>query len=182
MPLAYDFVGDQPIALVFENKEPFNVARSVLESLPNAPYGILAYGGGGSFEDSVRDFARIQNSLLYRERFNVNIQEIHYVGDLDWAGLKIARGASLKAEKYGLPALTAATGIHELMIKSLHDSRIVHPDGFPDDEIKRARISNEFLIEWLPANVQTEILRILKFNHRIPEEMLTAESLRVLWG
>jgi hypothetical protein len=182
MPLAHEFVGEKPIALVFENKEPFNVALSVLENLSDAPYGILAYGGGGSFEDSVRDFLRIQNSQRYQKHFNMNIQEIHYVGDLDWAGLKIARGASLKAQKYGLPSLIAATGIHELMIKSLHDLRIAHPDGFPDDEIKKSRISDLSLIEWLPSDIQDQVLRILNLNNRVPEEMLTAESLLEIWN
>jgi hypothetical protein len=182
MPLAHEFIGRKPIALVFENKEPYNVARSVLESLSDAPYGILAYGNGGSFVDSVRDFLRIQNSKRYQEFFDKSLEQIHYVGDIDWAGLRIARGASLKTEKYGLPPLVPAVGIHRLMLDSLQHSRILHPEGFPDDKIKKARIADSSLVEWLPAEVQEEILRILNLNNRIPEEMLTEESLLNLWN
>lgn len=182
MPLAYEFVGEKPIALVFENKEPYNVARSVLENLSAPPYGILAYGGGGSFRDSIRDFLRIQNSKSYQKRFDKPLEQIHYVGDLDWAGLRIAQGASLKAQKYGLPSLIPATGIHAIMVNSLYDSRINYPDGFPDDQIKKLRIPDESLIKWLPSELQNEVLRILNLNNRIPEEMLTAESLSNLWS
>ncbi|MCB0193659.1 MAG: hypothetical protein KDJ65_17050 [Anaerolineae bacterium] len=65
MPLAYEIVGTLPYALVFENKEPYNVARDVLHHMPESPYGLIAYGGGSGFKDSVRDFLRIQNTAHY---------------------------------------------------------------------------------------------------------------------
>lgn len=182
IPLAHEFVGRKPIVLVFENKEPYNVARSVLENLPDAPYGILVWGDGGRFIDSVRDLLRIQNSKLYQEFFDKPLEQIHYVGDLDWAGLKIAYDASLKAQKHGLPPLIPAKGIHHLMLDSLQDPRIPYPNGFPDDKIKKARITDSSLVEWLPSELQKEILRILNLNNRIAEEMLTEESLSNLWS
>jgi hypothetical protein len=182
MPLAHEFVGNKPIALIFENREPFNVALSVLEKLPNSPYGILAYGGGNSFVDSIGDFLRIQKSMRYQTHFKVTLEQIHYVGDLDWAGLIIARRIGLAAQKYGLPFPIPAIGIHQAMLNSLLDSRINHPDGFPDDEIKKARIADPSLIKWLPSGIQEEILRILNLNNRIPEEMLTAEIFLSLWN
>jgi len=181
MPLAYEFVGKKPTALVFENKEPFNVALKVLQELPDPPYGILAYGGGGSFEDSVRDFLRIQNSHRYEDHIKKCLEQIHYVGDLDWAGLKIAQRAKLKAQRYGLPSLVPAIGIHQLMLNALTEPRINHPDGFPDDDVKRARIPDSSLVGWLPIDIRNEVLRILNLGNRIPEEMITAQALLSLW-
>jgi hypothetical protein len=182
MPLAYEFVGKTPVALVFENKEPFNVALIVLQELSDPPYGIVVYGGGGSFEDSVLDFLRIQNSQRYRNNFETPLEQIHYVGDLDWTGLKIAQGASLKAQRHSLPPLIPATGIHKLMLDALLDPRIDHPDGFPDNEIKRVRVPNISLVEWLPIDLHDEVLRILNLGNRIPEEMLTAQALLTQWS
>ncbi|HNP87528.1 MAG TPA: hypothetical protein PKK78_15380 [Kouleothrix sp.] len=182
LPLAYEIVGEEPVALVFENREPFNVALVVLQSISKPPYGILAYGGGGSFEDAVRDFSRIQLSQRYRELIQLPLQRIHYVGDLDWAGLRIAQGASRKAQRHGLPQLLPAVGIHQIMCDSLHDPRINHPDGFPDDEIKRARVPDESLLEWLPISIREQARHVLRLGNRIPEEMITAQALVTLWN
>ncbi len=181
MPLAYEIVGEQPTGLVFENREPFNVALVVLQTISKSPYGVLAYGGGASFEDSVRDFSRIQTTSRYSQSIRSPFQQIYYVGDLDWAGLKIARGASRKAQSYGLPALIPAAGIHQIMDDALRDPRINHPDGFPDDDIKRARVPDESLLEWLPESIREHARHILKLGNRIPEEMITAEALFTLW-
>ncbi len=181
MPLAHELVGARPVALVFENKEPFNVALGVLQRMPNPPYGLLAYGGGGSFEDSVRDFSRICSSERYRARFGSPLSRIEYVGDLDWTGLRIALGARAKAQAYGLPPVVPAAGMHELMLKALHDPRIDHPDGFPDDGLKRARKPDPTATEWLPENTRDEAARILGLGNRVPEEMLTAAALLELW-
>jgi hypothetical protein len=183
MPLAHEFVGTKPFALVFENKESYNTARSVLEKLADAPYGILAYGNGGSFVDSVRDFLRIQNSKRYQNLFDKPLEQIHYVGDMDWMGLRIAHGASMKAQKYGLPPLVPAAGIHRLMLDSLQDSRIPYPNGFPiEEEKKRTKNPDVSLAGWLPPELRNEALKILMLDNRIPEEMVTAEMLSALWS
>jgi hypothetical protein len=181
MPLAYEIVGEQPVALVFENKEPFNVALVVLQTIPKSPYGVLAYGAGASFEDSVRDFSRIQTTLRYSQSIRSPLQQIHYVGDLDWAGLRIARGASRKAQGHGLPPLIPAVGIHQIMDDALRDPRIDHPHGFPDDDIKQERVPDESLLEWLPENIREHARHVLRVGNRIPEEMITAEALLTLW-
>lgn len=181
MPLAHEFVGGRPVALVFENKEPFNVALGVLRSLSNPPYGILAYGGGGSFEDSVRAFLSIQDSRRYRDYFSGPLERIEYVGDLDWAGLRMAWGARAKAQAHALPPVVPGAGLHKLMLDALSDPYIQHPDGFPDDEIKRARKPDTTLLAWLSEDVRDEVRRILELGHRVPEEMLSAAALRELW-
>ncbi len=181
MPLTYEFVGTKPIALVFENRQPFNVALPVLESLPDAPYGILAFGSGNGFTNSVSDFLRIQNSSRYRAHFESPLEQIHYVGDLDWAGLSIARLASRTAQKHRLPPLIPAKHIHKAMLDLLLDESVAHPDGFPNEKFKNPPPDNADLIEWLPTNVRSEALRILNLGNRIPEEMLTEETLRIIW-
>lgn len=179
-PLAYAFVGKKPIAIVFENREPFNVALSVLTSLSDSPYGILVYGGGNCFVDSVADFLRIQKLADYQVHIGSPLEKIHYVGDLDWAGLSIAHRINLKVPQHKLPSLMPAPGIHKAILDSLHDFRIRHPDGFPNEKAKNS-ISDPSLIEWLPKETRNEVLRILTLDNRIPEEMLTAEALLQIW-
>lgn len=183
LPLSYEIVGDRPVALVFENREPFNVAFSVLANLPAPPYGILAFGYGNGFADSIGDFVRIQNSPRYRAHIGAPLEQIHYVGDLDWAGLRIARRASLTAQrKFNLPPLVPATEIHRAMLDSLRDEYIALPDGFPPEKIPKLSLADPSLVEWLPTDVRDEALRILTLGNRIPEEMLTAEALSYIWN
>jgi len=182
MPLAHEFVGTKPIALVFENRQPFNVALPVLESMSDAPYGILAFGSGNSFTNSVGDFIRIQNSPRYRTHFSSPLEQIHYVGDLDWAGLGIARRASRAAQKHGLPPLVPASHIHKVLLDLLLDESVSRPNGFPNEKFKKPPTDSEDLIKWLPTNIRSEVLRILNLGNRIPEEMLTDEILLSIWS
>jgi hypothetical protein len=175
MPLAYEIVGRQPKALVFENKGSYNVARLAIKKLAESdrPYGILAYGGGGTFLDSVRDFANIK---LYLPQ---GLDSIEYVGDLDWAGLAIAQRASKKARICGLPPVVPAKGLHLLMLEALLDPTIQSPNGF---RVKRKHKANEHLLEWLSENVRTEVGRVLRSGNRVPEEMLTEKALLQCWN
>jgi hypothetical protein len=174
MPLAYEIVAQRPKALVFENKGSYNVALLAIRQLaePDRPYGILAYGGGGIFVDSVRAFADIKSRLPR------GLERIEYVGDLDWAGLAIARAADKKAQSWGLPPVTPATGLHLLMLEALLDSTIQSPNGF---RVKRNHTSDERLLEWLSSDVQAEVGRILHLGNRVPEEMLTEKALIEYW-
>lgn len=186
-PLTYEIVGAKPIALVFENREPFSVALPILQNLPHSPYGILAFGEGYGFAKSVGDFLRIQTTRYYQLEINAPLEQIHYVGDLDWAGLKIAQSADRIAQEQGLPSLTPATHLHKAMLDLLLD--IASPDGLvpkktkkSTEKIKKLPTNSEDLIEWLPADVRSEVLRILNLGHRIPEEMLTGDILRNIWS
>jgi hypothetical protein len=181
MPLAYEIIGTKPIALVFENKEPYNVALEVLHQLSHPPYGIIAYGGGGSFQDSVRSFSNIQTSQRYQQQITRPLERIEYVGDLDWAGLKIAYEANRKAQQHGLPMVAPAVGLHRIMLESLSDPTINSINGFPDNEIKKDRKSHPQTLEWLPEEVREEIKHILELKNRIPEEMITSLSLLKIW-
>lgn len=181
MPLAYEIIGKKPIALVFENKEPYNVALEVLQHLPNPPYGIIAYGGGNSFQDSIRSFLSIQVSKPYQQQITSPLERIEYVGDLDWVGLKIAHSANRKAKEHGLPAVVPAVGLHRIMLENLGNPKIDSINGFPDDEIEKERKPYPEILEWLLEEVREEIKRILELKNRVPEEMLTAESLLKIW-
>lgn len=106
-PLMKEIVSDRPIAIVFENAEPFRIAYGVLKTMPNPPYGMVAFGGGNSFRQAIRNFGSMDRS----------IERIEYVGDLDRAGLSIAQSATKTALDLGLPPVIAARGIHSVMLQ-----------------------------------------------------------------
>jgi len=80
LPLAWEAVGDGGRMLIFENAGPFSVARRVLAEMKARPYDLIAYGGGRSVLAALGHIKTIERS----------VESIHYVGDLDHAGLDIA--------------------------------------------------------------------------------------------
>jgi hypothetical protein len=173
LPLAYKVVGTRARAIVFENKGSYNVAIATLKKLglSKSPYGIIAFGGGSSFVDAVRDFQNIQVDT------NFLLSQIEYVGDLDWKGIAIAQSAHHKTQKYGLPPLIPAVGVHAAMLQALLEPSIHALDGFPGNQLKTVPAA----LEWLPQEVRTEVKRIFDKGNRIPEEMLTEHALFELW-
>ncbi|WP_221089710.1 hypothetical protein [Deinococcus aquaedulcis] len=179
LPLAHEVVGGPPVALVFENKEPYNLALGVLRALARRPYGVVAFGGGGSFQQSVRAFTDIQASELYRQRVGQPLRRIDYVGDLDWPGLAIAAQAARRAQEAGLPPVVPALGAYQAMLNALLDPRINCPEGLAVQNTKTHRRSH---LTWLPEDLQKRIEPMLLNNRRVPEEMLTERSLRDWWA
>jgi hypothetical protein len=179
-PLFHHLIGSKPVALVFENKAAFYVALSVLQSLPNPPYGVLAFGAGNSFQDSIRYFHDIQQSKPYQQQIGTPLERIEYLGDLDWAGLKIALGAQKRAQTENLPPLIPARGLHRVLLEACLEPTINKPDGILDD--KPDRVPSEEALLWLPQDVQAEARRILERKNRVPEEMIPAAALERLWA
>lgn len=171
-PIAWYGVGDDPSVLVVENKTAYSVIRGVLCSIPNAPYGIIAYGGGNAFSQSVQDLALIGRP--------VNV--IHYLGDLDRPGLSTARTAAATARRGGLPAVMPATHLHRLMLETA--VRMGHPDGMEYDKEVPGTVleSDEELVDWLPEDVRAGVASILNLGRRVPEEVLLPRDLRALWA
>jgi hypothetical protein len=174
LPMAYQTVGEHPVAIVFENKSSYNLALQTLRIIGprQSPYGIIAFGYGGGFVDSVRDFANIQTDT------GIKLERIEYVGDLDWKGISIPQAAHTKAQQHGLPSVVPAKEIHQLMLIALLEPSINAANGFQGKPLK----PNLVALEWLPATVRNEVQRILELGHRVPEEMLTEQSLLKLWS
>jgi hypothetical protein len=169
-PLVWERVGAGGRVLVFENQEPFFVAREILAALERPPYGIVAYGHGLSFERSVAHLA----TLPFQPEC------IHYVGDLDGPGLEIAARSARAAETLGsLPPLLAAPGMHAAMLSSAAIMGV--PGGWPADNWT-GRLGDEALA-LLPAEIRPRVRDLLESAHRVPEEVLGPEEMaRVFRG
>jgi hypothetical protein len=172
LPVAMRRVGDAPAVLVVENVGAFSVARQALESLPRPPYGLIVWGSGVAFKQSVRQLAHPEH----------RITSIHYVGDLDRPGLSIAAAAAAAAQDAGLPPLEPAAGVHRAMLDAA--SRKGFPEGmeYPKGQKERGSASDDQLVDWLPADVRDHALRIFRLGRRVPEEILIPKDLRALWS
>lgn len=170
-PIAWYGIGSDPSVLVVENKTAFSVIRGVLGSLPEPPYGMVAYGGGNAFMQSVQDFAQIGRP----------VQVIHYIGDLDRPGLFIARTAAATARRAGLPDVGPATDLHGLMLDAA--VRMGYPNGMEHKEASGPVVeTDEELLGWLPEDVRARVASILNLGRRVPEEVLLPRDLRALWA
>lgn len=164
-PLAWESVGNGAAVLVFENAGAFAVAHRVLNALPNPIYGIVAYGGGAVFQQSVQHLAQI-GRLVAR---------IDYVGDLDRPGLDIARMSSAGAALVGLPTVSPAPGVHRAMLDAA--ARFGSPIGWPH-ESARVSDADDVRAAWLPLSVRSDALDVLSGDRRIPEEVLGPIEMR----
>jgi hypothetical protein len=164
LPIAWASVGDEPAAIVLENAGAFAVVRNVLTTLSRPPYGIVVFGDGGRFEKSIACLATIGRP----------IESLHYVGDLDGAGVRIALGAARAAARAGLPPLEAAPGFHAAMLASA--SRLGAPGGWPAPAGRRTSVPEETARRFLPADVLDRSMLILTQDSRIPEEALGPED------
>ena len=169
LPLAWEAVGDGDRMLIFENAGPFAVARRVLSGLPDRPYDLIAYGGGKS----------VLAALGHIKTLERKVASIHYVGDLDDAGLEIAWGLRGRSEDLGLPSITPAVELHRQML--LAADSFGHPQGWPSkkrfSDVERLRI-----LDVLSSDVRVRVESILKQGHRIPEEVLGPDELRTAWS
>jgi hypothetical protein len=167
-PLTWERVNEQPIIIVFENGAPFTVARNVLIRMHHSPYGMIAWGQGASFIQSVRHLVNIGRP----------ISRIEYVGDIDRSGLRIAQTASEAAIRVGLPQVEPAKGLHHAMLKSV--SKFGYQTGLKCHFDERAE-NDEALVTWLPQEIHAMVLKILSSNSRIPEEVLGPDELHEIW-
>jgi hypothetical protein len=168
LPLAWEAVGDGGRMVIFENAGPFAVARRVLAKMKLRPYDLIAYGGGRS----------ILAALGHINTMERIVESIHYVGDLDHAGLDIALSARRCAKDLGLPVVAPAGELHREML--LAAESFGHPQGWPAHERfsgdERARI-----LEALSLDVRSQVDAILKAGRRIPEEVLGPDEFRKAW-
>jgi len=169
LPLAWEAVGEGGRMVIFENAGPFAVARRVLGELKVRPYDLIAYGGGRS----------VLAALDYIKTLERRVESIHYVGDLDHAGLDIAWVARRRAKELGLPALAPASELHRQMLSAAE--AFGHPKGWPaqerftDGELQR-------VLEVLAPEARNQVELVLQAGRRIPEEVLGPDELREAWS
>lgn len=165
-PLAWASVSDAPAAIIFENAGPFSVAREVLSQMKDSPYGIVAYGGGNG----------VLAALPHLQLIARPITTLHYVGDLDLAGLEIALGAQDVARRSGLPALTAAPGAH---LKMLHAAKTLGgQSGWKISSSGAHREGRlEAALQFLPSEARELARAVIASRNRVPEEVLGPDEL-----
>jgi hypothetical protein len=166
-PAAWASVGAQPAAIVLENAGAFAVVRAVLARMARPPYGIVVFGDGGRFERSVESLATIGRP----------VERLHYVGDLDGAGVRIALGAARAAARAGLPPLAAAPGFHRMMLDAA--ASLGAPGGWPAPAGRRTSATEGAARRFLPPDVVGDVLRILEQERRIPEEVLAPSDVEI---
>jgi len=172
LPLPWESVGSGTAIIIFENAGPFSVARSVLQQMAEPPYGMVGYGCGGGLESAVQHLTTIGRP----------VETIHYVGDLDVPGLRIAYAAQQKTRDLGLPVLTAAPGLHRAMLAASRD--FGHPRGWLVEPTKtqRRRALPEDTYSFLPSGVRSAAREIIQGGHRVPEEVLGPTELAAAWS
>lgn len=169
-PLAWASVSDSSATIIFENAGPFSVSLEVLGQMKTPPYGIVAYGGGNS----------VLAALPHLRLIGRPISKLHYVGDLDLAGLEIALSAQEVAYRVGLPALVAAPGAHMKMLssaKALGNAggwKASAPGPIPD-RLDRA-------LQFLPVHVREYARSVIASKNRVPEEVLGPDELHELFS
>jgi hypothetical protein len=169
LPLAWEAVGDGGRMVIFENAGPFAVARSALVEMKERPYDLIAYGGGRSVLAALGHVRTIERS----------VEAIHYVGDLDHAGLDIAWGAQRCARELGLPAVVPAGELHQQML--LAAESFGYSQGWPTQE-RFAEDDRTRILDFLSPEVRGPVDVILRTGRRIPEEVLGPDELRRAWS
>jgi len=168
LPLAWEAVGDGGRMVIFENAGPFAVARRVLAETKGRPYDLIAYGGGRSVLAALGHIKTIERS----------VESIHYVGDLDHAGLEIAWSVRRCTQGLGLPAALPASELHRQML--LAAESFGHPQGWPGQE-RFSAIARAGILEALSPDLRGRVDALLEAGCRIPEEVLGPDELRSAW-
>jgi len=169
LPLAWEPVGDGGRMVIFENAGPFVVARRVLGEMATRPYDLLAYGCGRSVLASIGHIKTIAREVEY----------IHYVGDLDAAGLDIAWSLQRVSKHLGLPAVLPASELHRAMLSAARSFGHLH--GWPARE--HCSDANWLrILDVLSADIRHEVGTLVRAGCRIPEEVLGPDELRCAWS
>ena len=169
LPLAWEAVGDGGRMVIFENAGPFAVARRVLAELDTRPYDLVAYGGGRG----------LLAALGHLKTIGRTVRSLHYVGDLDHAGLDIALAARKCAAELGLPDLLAADELHRQML--LAAESFGHSLGWPAQQ-RFSESDREKVLEVISPSLRNQVHGILRAGRRIPEEVLGPEEFRTAWS
>jgi hypothetical protein len=163
LPLATEYLSEQPSMLIFENAAPFVLARSIAAGSARPRFGRLAWGAG----------AQVLKAVTYLPMIRPPVTEIFYVGDLDAAGLRIA--ADLQRTSPSIP-VRPATPFHQAMLESA--SRLEAEDGWPTKD-EQSHLTDA-AVRFLASELQPKVARMIRHGRRIPEESLSNATMASL--
>lgn len=153
--------------LVCENHAAYYSAATAARRLPDAtrPDLHIAFGGGGQFAVSHAE-------IVFLDPIPVRIL---YCGDLDWAGLNIARHATTRyaaAIQPGDPTLEPALSHFEWMLT--HGTRQPDPSNRDNADISTLL---RWMRDWLPAHLHAPVTELLTQRVRISQETVGLDAL-----
>jgi hypothetical protein len=169
LPLVWEAVGDGGRVVIFENAGPFGIARLVLSEIATRPYDLVAYGGGKS----------VLAALGHLKTIERDVESIHYVGDLDHAGLDIAWCVRRCAKVLGLPTVLPAIELHRQMLMAA--ASFGYPQGWPTQD-RSTDVDRSRVLDVLSPEMRLQVDVILAAGCRIPEEVLGPNELRTAWS
>ena len=170
VPLAWEPVSEDPSMLIFENAGPFWVARKTLGSMSDPPYGMVGYGGGKS----------VQASLEHLLTIGRPIEAIHYVGDMDCPGLRIAEATRRMAARVNLLEIMPPPGFHVAMLEAA--GRFGYPRGWPTESRANPIEGDGVFLNCFSMDLRDRILSVVNSGFRIPEEVLGPEEMEDIWS
>lgn len=155
-PLPVRRVGRGSLLLVVENADTFHSLRASLAREPGA-VGLVAWGGGGSFEASVRGIAELPG-----------VTDVAYFGDVDPDGLRIPSSAALTAASEGLPAVRPARALYARLL----ELGVPQPGQMP---VTLERATE--LADWLGESLAGQAAAMLLAGVRLPQEAMSGRVL-----
>lgn len=152
--------------LVCENHAAYYSATTAARRLPDEtrPDLHVAFGGGGQFTVSHAEIVFLDPTPV----------RIRYCGDLDWAGLNIARHAATRyaaAIQPGDPTLKPAIGHFEWMLA--HGTE--QPDPSNRDNADTFTLL-QWMRGWLPAHLHAPVTDLLIQRVRISQETVGLDA------
>jgi hypothetical protein len=168
LPIAWESLGEGGRMVIFENAGPYAVAKRILGHLGARPYDLIAYGGGRS----------VIATIDYIKTIEQPVQSIHYVGDLDCAGLDIAWALRECARLRGIPFVPASE-LHGQMFAAAQ--RFGYPEGWAS-EGRPFDPAKQRVLDVLSPELRIRAEAILQAHRRIPEEVLGPDEMREAWA
>lgn len=153
--------------LVCENRAAYYSATTAARRLPGStrPDLHVAFGGGGQFTVSHAEIVFLDPSPT----------RLLYCGDLDWAGLNIARQAATRYAGTigpGDPSLEPASGHYEWMLAYGSEQ----PDPSNRDNTDLTALL-QWMCSWLPVHLHARVTTLLSRRMRISQETVGLDVL-----
>lgn len=154
-PLALQHLNDDGPIVVTENSSGYHSLPAALDG----HVGVIAYGSGGSFAQSVASLAAFGAT-----------RPVLYIGDLDVEGVAIPQRAAAAAADAGVSVPVPFAELWAALVEAAPDV------GQPAEPVP-AEVAAE-LCEWFgPTALAKEVRRLLELGVRVAQEALTGEVL-----
>jgi hypothetical protein len=157
----FEIVSSGDRLLIVENSDTFDSLVMALTGRPGR-VGIVGWGAGGGFEQSVLSIPRLGRP----------IHDVRYFGDFDAKGLQIPSNANVLAGAEGLPPIQPASGLYKALF--------LHATPQPSEPRLAAGAAGD-LVAWLPEEHRLSGVDHLVNGNRLAQEEvgiteLTAED------